>query len=61
MLLNSKMIQFLPYVLKGRRILKVEGHDGNVPLVRIVGIVHPVRGGEYRAIPLLYHEWPGDQ
>ena len=45
--------QFLPYVLKCRRILKVEGYDGNVPLVRVVGIIQLVCGGEYGAIPLL--------
>ena len=48
--------QFLPYVLKCRRILKVEGYDGNVPLVCIVGIIQLVCGGEYGAIPLLYKE-----
>ena len=46
--------QTSPYVLECCRVLEVEGHDGNIPLVGVVGIVHFVGGGENGAIPLLH-------
>ena len=46
--------QFLPYILKRCRILKVEGHDGYVSLVRIISVVQLISGGEHGAISLLH-------
>ena len=45
---------FLPYILKRCWILKVEGHDCYVSLVRIISVVQLVGGGEHGAISLLH-------